>query len=125
MPEPASEEILVATLGVAPQVVTLALDELLQRGHAIHRVVVLHTSAQTPVIERSLRRLREEAPLYATRRPSIAWEWVPIVDEDGVIIADTNDECGAHAVFRACIARFWRAKRPARAFICRLRAGAK
>jgi CRISPR-associated protein Csx14 len=110
------DEVLVATLGVTPQVVTLALDELLAQGHAITRVVVLHTSTRTPAIDASLRRLREAAsptypqeaphhlPISPPVGPPIVWEWLAIVDGDGIAITDTTDESHARAVFR-CLYR--------------------
>ncbi len=55
-----AEEILIATLGSEPQVVTLALDKLLSAGHRISRVVVIHTqSDQEPVLS-ALQILHEE-----------------------------------------------------------------
>ncbi|WP_119071510.1 CRISPR-associated ring nuclease [Aggregatilinea lenta] len=55
-----AETILVATLGTAPQVVTLALDALLKRGQPVSRVVVVHTQADDGPIGAALDTLRRE-----------------------------------------------------------------
>lgn len=52
--------VLVATLGSEPQVVTLALDLLLQAAVPIERVVVAHTLPDEEPIRSSLERLHEE-----------------------------------------------------------------
>ncbi len=54
------ETILIATLGAAPQVVTLALDALLAAGAAVSRVIVVHTLPDREPIRSSLARLRRE-----------------------------------------------------------------
>ena len=53
-----SQEVLIATLGTEPQVVTLALDLLEQKGHTIAGVIVLHTADKA--LRPALARLREE-----------------------------------------------------------------
>lgn len=53
------ETIFVATLGAHPQVVTLALDVLLQRGETIDTVYILHTAPQYPPIDTALPSLLE------------------------------------------------------------------
>ena len=55
-----SETIYVATLGAAPQVVTLALDALLARGEKVGRVVVVHTAPDREPVRSSLARLRRD-----------------------------------------------------------------
>jgi len=55
--------ILVATMAGGPQVVTFALDELLQRGEVIHEVIVVHLSPQAdPLTGQALTRLTAEFP---------------------------------------------------------------
>lgn len=49
---------LIATLGVEPQVVTITLDQLLDRGHAVSEVVVISTL--DPEVERALEVIRSE-----------------------------------------------------------------
>jgi len=55
-----TETVLIATLGAEPQVVTLALDALLAAQEPISRVIVVHTAANRPPVEASLRGLRSE-----------------------------------------------------------------
>lgn len=54
------ETIFIATLGAEPQVVTLALDALLASKEPISRVIVVHTAADRPPIDASLRTLQAE-----------------------------------------------------------------
>ncbi len=62
----ASEErvALVATLGGKPQVLTFALDALIQQGTVPQRVYALHLAPSDPRVARSLARLREEFERY-------------------------------------------------------------
>ena len=55
-----SEEILVATLGAEPQVVTLTLDILLSQGVRISRVVIVHTLPDREPVRSSLAILNRE-----------------------------------------------------------------
>jgi len=52
--------VFVATLGAAPQVVTLTLDALLTKGVPVKRVVVVHTLPDQPPIQQSFARLEHE-----------------------------------------------------------------
>jgi len=91
----------VATLGVKPQVVTLALDELLNRGMPIDRAVVIHTDDSIDGMRESVGRLREEASSYYSRldRP-VEFRFVPI-ERDGRVVSDILTEEDAGAAFRA------------------------
>lgn len=53
-----NQQVLIATLGTEPQVVTLALDLLRAKGYPIIEVVVIHTAGE--VIQPALARLAEE-----------------------------------------------------------------
>ena len=53
-----SRQVLIATLGTEPQVVTLALDLLQAKGYPIAEVIVVHTAGK--VVAPALRRLSEE-----------------------------------------------------------------
>jgi CRISPR-associated protein Csx14 len=60
-------QVIIATLGSEPQVVTLALDLLEAKGYAINAVIVVHTAGK--IIQPALARLRQEfdrpaAPAY-------------------------------------------------------------
>jgi len=72
-------DVVVATLGTEPQVVTLALDILLSRGYPIAEVAVVHT--EPSALGDALQRLRAEEAHYAGRRPAIAFRYVPVRDE--------------------------------------------
>jgi CRISPR-associated protein Csx14 len=68
----------VATLGQEPQVVTLALDCLLQRRHAIGEVVVVHTIA--PTVVKGLRAIERE--FVAGYYPAVTLRAVPVESHD-------------------------------------------
>jgi len=72
-------EVVVATLGTEPQVVTLALDLLLGRGHCIGEVVVVHT--HPAVVGEGLARLKGEEGHYQALRPPIRFRYVPVCDD--------------------------------------------
>jgi len=56
-----TDSTLVATLAGGPQIVTFALDDLLQRGEAIHHVLAVHLSPQAdPLTAQALARLSAE-----------------------------------------------------------------
>ncbi len=79
--------ILVATLGGQPQIVTFALDVLLARSIPIHQVIILHPAAQNDRLQAALERLQLEfadgqyagrsCPLHIVAlggSPSTRWE---------------------------------------------------
>lgn len=53
-----AEQVLIATLGSEPQVVTLALDLLLMKGYEIREVIVVHTVAE--IVRQAVARLEQE-----------------------------------------------------------------
>jgi CRISPR-associated Csx14 family protein len=65
---------LVATIGVEPQVVTLTLDALRERGFPIACVCVLHPNDRNPDIANAIQRLRKEQNFYRDLR----WLFIPI-----------------------------------------------
>jgi len=73
-------EALVASLGVEPQVVTLALDALRERGFPIRYVYVVHTNPSFRPIGEALRRLQAEVSHYADGRPPVDFAWIPVQD---------------------------------------------
>lgn len=85
------EEVLVATIGVEPQVVTLTLDALLANGHKITQVHVLHPNPQHPQINASLQRLKSEQRFYAQAKPPVRFHFVSIC-HDGHFPADFVSE---------------------------------
>lgn len=68
-------EVFVATLGTEPQVVTLTLDALVEKGFPISRVFVLHLNPSVPSLQASLMKLKEEAATY-----SMTFTFLPIQD---------------------------------------------
>lgn len=74
------KEVLIATVGTAPQVVTLTLDALLERGFLIHHALVIHTNPSHHAIADALNRLREEEKFYQRGRPFFKFSFVPIRD---------------------------------------------
>jgi CRISPR-associated protein Csx14 len=73
-------EAMLATLGTEPQVVTLALDALLARGHPIGEVVVVHTHPSG--LGGALERLRHEEAYYSRGESSIAFRYVPVRERE-------------------------------------------
>lgn len=69
---------LVATIGVEPQVVTLTLDALRERGFPIAYVCVLHPNEKNPAIATALQRLRKEQNFYRTSGVNLRWRFTPI-----------------------------------------------
>ncbi|HEY1351632.1 MAG TPA: CRISPR-associated ring nuclease [Ktedonobacteraceae bacterium] len=90
---PDHPQVLVATLGGQPQIVTLTLDLLLQRGFPIREVIVLHPGAQAPSrLYHALLRLHSEfAGGYPLTPHPIHFHSHPL-ELDGHPIADITDD---------------------------------
>lgn len=73
--------ILVATLGVEPQVVTITLDLLLSGGWMISEAVVIYT--KTPRVREALRVIEEEFQRAAY--PGIRLKAVPVASAEGMV----------------------------------------
>ncbi len=82
------ESVLVATLGTEPQVITIALDKLLEDKHPIKKVVVIYTK-NLRVLE-ALKILEEEFSrgVYT----NITFHKVPVISLEGRIIEDFISE---------------------------------
>lgn len=89
-------ELLIATLGTKPQVVTLSLDILLRRGCRLDRVIVLHTDPGFEPIAGSLARLQDA---LAAAYGLLPVTYVELRDGDRPL-ADITDETSAAAYFR-------------------------
>ena len=94
----AAREMLIASVGESPQVVTLALDELLLRGFAIRRVLVVQPTETMPRIGAALDRLRAEVSSYTER--GIRFDFCIFEGEDGYRPIDTLDKRDAEAVLQ-------------------------
>ncbi|MDR7416251.1 MAG: CRISPR-associated ring nuclease [Armatimonadota bacterium] len=97
-------EALVATLGHEPQVVTISLDVLLQRGHQIGEVTVVHTAS--PAVLRGLREIRRE---FASGRYPAVLRSVPVRGE-----AARLDDFRTEADVWALLSSLYRAVREAK-----------
>ena len=91
--------ILIATLGGQPQVVTFALDLLMERGEKIDEVAVVHLGRERYL--RALRRLGEAFPGDNYRGRRCHLRPVPIyAGEKGEILEDIRNDRDAAAVWR-------------------------
>jgi CRISPR-associated Csx14 family protein len=90
---------LIATLGSESQVVTLALDLLAQRGRDQNRVIVVHTSPDTPVIAQALSRLAAEMQTHPAYK-AITYAPMPIADVLGNPLTDVENREGSETCFR-------------------------
>lgn len=95
-------QVLIATLGTQPQIVTLAVD-LLDRdvGEKVGEVYVIHTAAEGPVGE-ALDRLRAEFEhnIYSFAHRRCIFNAVPIVTLEGRAVSDIRSEPDARAAFQ-------------------------
>lgn len=91
--------ILIATVGLSPQVVTLTLDELLRRGLPIQRVLVVQPCEATEGIKNSLNRLRAEVASYQESH-GIIFEFCVFESEDGYRPTDTLNKRDAQVVLQ-------------------------
>lgn len=72
-----TKQVLISTLGTEPQVVTLVLDLLEEKGYAIGEVIVVHIAGQA--VRRAINLLQEEI----AARGSISYRLVPVTGEKG------------------------------------------
>jgi len=100
---------LVATLGSEPQVVTAALDLLLQQGEPVNQVTVIHTVAAdgTP-IDAALQRLKQElqSPFYDS---TLTTTFIPLL-QDGHPLEDVETQQAARVFFRELYRCIWNLK---------------
>lgn len=88
-----TSQVLIATLGTEPQVVTLALDLLQAKGYPIAEVIVVHTVGK--VVQPALARLGEE---FARPRSGV-YRPIPVEGPDG-LIEDIVTEADTAALLR-------------------------
>lgn len=74
-----NQQVLIATLGSEPQVVTLVLDLLRAKGYPITEVIVVHTAGEA--VRSALASLTQEFALPDTCR----YRQVPVKGKDGVV----------------------------------------
>jgi CRISPR-associated Csx14 family protein len=102
--------VLIATLGTEAQVVTAALDLLLEQSESIDDVSVVHTVAPGTDISRAVNRLREAfaIPPYIDQ---IHLNLVPLIDKEDQPLADIETPQAARVAFRALYKHVLDAKR--------------
>ncbi|HDN80422.1 MAG TPA: histidine kinase, partial [Chloroflexi bacterium] len=91
--------ILMATLGGQPQVVTFALDTLLEQGEDIREVYVIHLSPANPRIRRSLHKLSSEFSDDTYRGRKMRFRPIP-VRLGAEVVPDIRSEVGANAAWQ-------------------------
>ncbi len=104
-----SKELLIATVGEAPQVVTLALDELLRRRVPIRRVVVIQPIEAQEKIRLAVARLRAEEAFYRESH-RVEFEFRVFEGDDGHQPTDTRSKNDAEAVLQTLNREVMRAK---------------
>ncbi len=94
--------VVVATVGGQPQVVTFALDALLDQGVPVDVVYLLHLSTRTPRVAASLRRLLDEWEdgRYRARNHPCQVERIPLGLE-GRVLDDIRSQADARVVLRS------------------------
>jgi CRISPR-associated protein Csx14 len=88
-----AKQIVIATLGTEPQVVTLALDQLRQKGYEISAAIVIHTAGE--VVQPALDRLAREFSAMA----AVRYRPVPVEGPHGPI-TDIATESDTAALLR-------------------------
>ncbi len=110
MEEPPPASVMIATLGSEPQVITIVLDLLAERGISVRRMVILHNDpSQEPTLS-SLTTLRKELDANP-RYPGLKWHGVILRDGQGNPIQDITTPEHAQAVFKAIYRAVEEAKR--------------
>ena len=105
--------VLLATLGSEAQVVTLTLDLLIEGGHIINRVVILHTGGSDSPTSESLPRLMEELGTY-WRYQHLTPKAICFVDNNGVPLSDITTPAQNRTVFRTTFETLKQLKREGR-----------
>ncbi|HFD40249.1 MAG TPA: histidine kinase, partial [Anaerolineae bacterium] len=91
----------VATMAGGPQIVTFALDELLQRGEAIQEVIVIHLSPRIdPLTGQALVKLAAEFPDDCYQGRPCRLRFIPL-RRGAERLDDIRDEEEANAAWQA------------------------
>ncbi|HEY73856.1 MAG: hypothetical protein DRJ03_12700 [Chloroflexi bacterium] len=91
------ESVLVAPVGSKPQLVTIALDLLRERGEDVREAVVLHTTLDRPATRASIAQLGKEFP---RAYKDIRLRPICLCDERGIPLADVDSALAAREAFR-------------------------
>ncbi len=104
-----SSGVLVVTLGVEPQVVTIALDNLLSRGEKISEVSVIYT--ESPKVRESLKTV--EGEFARMIYPGVRLRRFPVISSDGPV-KDFCTEKDLQALLRTLYGEIRRVRRESR-----------
>lgn len=100
---------LVATLGSEPQVITSALDLLLQKGEDITAVYVLHTSSEiNSPIDRAIKTLKKE--LFSSSYPSSSNTFFLPIEHAGHPLSDVETKQAVQCFFHQLYRCIWQLK---------------
>ena len=94
------ETALIATLGTEPQVVTAALDLIIQQGENVSKVIVLHTTSRELPIEKAVTTLHQ-AFAKLKDQDHISYQLLPIVTDSGRLVRDVATPLESQAAFRS------------------------
>ena len=90
----------IATLGTEPQVVSAALDLLINQGVLLSEIIVIHTTSSNPLISNAIKCLRED--FSKSNYPGkFAFRMVPLVDDLGHPLSDVETPQAAQSAFKA------------------------
>lgn len=90
----------IATLGTEPQVVSAALDLLINQGVLLSEIIVIHTTSSNPLISNAINRLKEDFSNSEYSR-KLALQMVPLVDDLGHPLSDVETPQAAQSAFKA------------------------
>ena len=103
--------VLIAPVGTKPQLVTIALDLLRERGEDVREVAALHTTLDRPATRVSIARLGDEFP---RTYPGVRLRPIYLCDERGFPLDDVDSEPAAREAFRVLYREIKAAKQAGR-----------
>jgi len=89
--------VLIAPVGSKPQLVTIALDLVLERGENVQEVIVLHTTLHRPATRIAVARLGQE---FHRAYPVVRLRPICLCDERGMPLDDVDSAPAAREAFR-------------------------
>lgn len=99
----------IATLGTEPQVVTAALDLLHEKGETIKKVIVLHTTTSSTLIDQAVQTLQTASLIY--QQKGITWNMNPLTGPDDELLTDVETPSASRSAFRILYATIQKAKK--------------
>jgi CRISPR-associated protein Csx14 len=107
----ATAPVLIVPLGSKPQLTTIALDLLQERGESIGEVVAIHTTLKQAATRLSLVRLADE---FARLYPAVRLRAICLCSADGSPLDDVDSEVGVREAFRVLYREIKAAKQAGR-----------